>query len=606
MSDTHTDDPSRRRVHVLPPELADKIAAGEVIQRPESVVKELVENSLDAGATRIQVVLEKGGMDLIRVADDGAGMDEQDAVASFLRHATSKILSYDDLERIRTYGFRGEALASVAAVAHVTMSTRRADDDAAVLVTIDGEGPPAVSREGRTPGTTMTVRRLFHRVPARRKFLKSAATELRHCTEAVIRAALSRPDVAVSLRSDGDVVFDLRAGTLRERIRGLFGESTLDGLAPVEERMPEVTVSGFVSTPQFGRKTRAHQYLFLNRRFIIHRGIAHAVASAYEHLLAPGMYPFFVLFFELDPERVDVNVHPSKLEAKFEDDQAMYRFTASVVRRTLAGGGFVPGVGMTGSAADGDGVGLRFLPDAHGPAGMFTPPLREDDRLFSREGFLAGVPAAGGADLAARLLQPASGEIGRPSGSPGAPVWQLHRKYLFVPVEGGVLVVDQHVAHERILYERAKARLEGKAQPSQQLLFARTLELSAAEAGLLGEIMDEVSRLGFTVRMFSGGTVMVEGIPADVRSGAEADLLREVLDEYREEQRSAGPDVRDALAKSFACRAAIKAGDPLNETEQRSLLDQLFATSMPYVCPHGRPVVFRLSLQELDRRFGRT
>src|SRR5512143_1023462 len=300
----------RRRVQILPEQIANKIAAGEVVQRPESVVKELLENSLDAGGRSLVIVVKEGGIDLVQVSDDGEGMDEQDAVNAFGRHATSKIATYEDLEAIRTFGFRGEALASIGAVARVTMKTRRRDEDEAVVVRVEGGGKPSVSKGAREPGTSVSVQNLFFNVPARRKFQKSPTTEFRHVYEAVHRIAISYPEIAVEFVSDGDQIFKLAPAPLPQRLLEVFGERQLSMLFPVEERSELIHVSGYISKPSFGLRSRANQYLFLNRRFISNRTINHAVFSAYEHLLEKGTFPFFLLFLDIDPQRVDINIHP--------------------------------------------------------------------------------------------------------------------------------------------------------------------------------------------------------------------------------------------------------------------------------------------------------
>ncbi|MRR12570.1 DNA mismatch repair endonuclease MutL, partial [bacterium] len=300
-----------RTIHILSEQIANKIAAGEVVLRPESVVKELLENSLDAGARSITLQVKEGGTSLIQIADDGSGMGEEDAVLAFQRHATSKIASYEDLESIRTFGFRGEALASIAAVARVTLTTRRKEDDTAVVVMIEGAGSVKVSRAAREPGTTIAVQNLFYNVPARRKFLKSLTTEYRHVYDAVHRIAISYPEIAIEFLSDGEQILNLRPASLPERLAQVFGERQVDALIPVEERNDAVRISGYIGKPEFGQRTRANQYLFLNRRFIVHRNIAHAVFTSYEHLIQKGSFPFFLLFLEVDPGSVDVNIHPS-------------------------------------------------------------------------------------------------------------------------------------------------------------------------------------------------------------------------------------------------------------------------------------------------------
>ncbi len=595
-----------RRIAVLPDHLANKIAAGEVIQRPESAVKELLENSLDAGARCITVIIKDGGTSLIQVVDDGSGMDEQDAIASFLRHATSKIASYDELEEIRTYGFRGEALASIASIAHVTMNTRRAADDMAVVVRIDGGGAPRISREGREPGTSVSVQNLFYNVPARRKFLKTTTTEFRHVYDAVHRIALGRPDVAITFISDNETIFDLKPASVEQRMIDLFGERQFASMIPVEETTELLDVRGFIGKPVFGQRTRANQYLFLNGRFIVNRNINHAVFSAYENLLVKGTFPFFLLFIEVDPRRVDVNVHPSKMEAKFEDEQGIYRVVSTLVRKGLAGAGgsSVPGLAIGQRDQAEGGEALRFTPAQHVWPG---PVDRATGEIFQA--------TAGGGEIPANLLSPSSSPgafasvqmqgTDRAAEEPTALIWQLHNKYILSQIRNGVMIVDQHVAHERVLYERALRRFKTELQTAQQLLFPYTLQLAPGDYALLMELLPHFLLLGFDIKLFGKNTIVIEGVPPDVKGGQEERIVQDILGLYKEYQQHSPMDVRDNLAKSFSCRSAIKAGDPLNESEMRSLIDQLFATSMPYVCPHGRPIVLRISTEELDRRFGR-
>jgi DNA mismatch repair protein MutL len=607
---------SYRRVAVLPDHLANKIAAGEVIQRPESAVKELLENALDAGATRITVQVREGGKTFIQVADDGAGMDEQDAVTAFLRHATSKILTYEDLEAIRTFGFRGEALASIAAVSQVTMITRRREEEIAVVVKMDAGKSPAVSRAAREPGTTVTVQNLFFNVPARRKFLKSTSTEFRHIHDAVQRAALSRPDVAIEFVSDDEKVFRLSAGSLEHRIIDLFGEPQMESLIPLREETQTISLSGYVGKPSFGAKSRAQQFLFLNGRFIIHRGISHAVQSAYEHLIEPGTFPFFVVFLDLDPHHADVNIHPSKMEAKFDDEQGVYRLVASAVRKCLGSSDFVPSISFGGKGNDASDVALRFGKRQH-----FWPGDSGSDEVwrFPDHPLTPGAtdrPEAGGVqpqgERYASLFGPpisvsSASATDIPSGvMPSSSVWQLHNRYILSPIEGGLLIVDQHVAHERVIYERAMKRFGRPEQASQQLLFPHTFAMTAGDYSLLEDLLPHLEGIGFEIKLFGKNTAVIEGVPPEVRSAEERTILEEVLGLYRDYSRTAPLEVKENVAKSFSCRSAIKSGDPLTDPEMRSLLEQLFAAQMPYVCPHGRPIALRVPLEEFDRRFGRT
>ena len=598
----------RQSIRILPDHLANRIAAGEVIQRPESVVKELLENSLDAGATSVTVVIKDAGSTLIQVSDNGAGIGEQDAALAFQRHATSKIRTAHDLEAISTYGFRGEALASVAAVSRVIMKTRANDADVATTVSIEGGSPARLGQEAREPGTSVSVGMLFYNTPARRKFLKSPATEFRHIYEGVQRVALSRPDVAVHFVSDGETLLQVRPSSREQRVREVLGERLAAGLMPAERSDETLSVSGFIAKPAFGAKTRASQMLFLNGRYIVSRSLGHAVFSAYEHLLPPGTFPMFLLFLSIDPARVDVNVHPSKLEVKFDDDQAVHRFISAAVRNALAASGAVPSLTMGGGRENE--AGLRFSARQHdwpsGAADLGGWAFPERPVVDRSTGELLGIPS-GAMPPVDDLSQPSPDPSPHMPPHPGgrAPVWQLHARYILTPVEGGLLIVDQHVAHERVIYERAMLRMASGSRTSQQLLFPVTVELGPDERALATELESHLAGLGFDFRPFGGGTLILDGVPPDVPPGSETVILHDVLSLYRE-YRSASPlEARETLAKSFACRSAVKSGDTLSPPEMYALLDDLAGATMPFVCPHGRPVLLRIPTEELDRRFGR-
>ncbi len=606
----------KQSIQILPDNIASKIAAGEVIQRPASVVKEVVENSIDAGARNIVITIKDSGKTLIKIADDGNGFSPADLEVAFERHATSKIKSYDDLENIKTLGFRGEALASIAAIAQVEIKSRTADEAVGLSMKVEGGVKHDPEPCGMEPGTTITVKNLFYNTPARRNFLKTNATEFKHILETIQRAALSYPDIAFTFISDDDTVFSVHQSDLFTRIGELFGEELSEGLMECNEETDYLTVYGFLAKPEFSRRTRNEQFLFLNRRYIVNRAINHAVYRAYEHLLIKGSYPFYVLFLDVDPSHIDVNIHPSKLEAKFDNERSVYGIVTSVVRKTLAENDMMPSLSM------GDAAG----PDEHIPAShnrqqstlhmlrvnQQTGELIEERRpgeqnrtdlnLFQRDSFKTPQRKSEGTD---RYYEPEPEQTKQESSTESGLIYQLHNKYILAQIRSGLMIIDQHVAHERILYERALKRFTTENPSSQQLLFPETAELGHAEVELVKEIQPLLDTLGFDLKIFSKNTVIIEGIPADVRPGYEHNILKKVLDEYRSNM-GAQIDVRDNLAKSFACKTAIKSGDSLTDEEMRDLIDQLFATEMPYVCPHGRPVVIKLSVDELDKKFGRT
>ena len=606
-------------ITILPEQLANKIAAGEVVQRPESVVKELIENSIDAGATSISIVIKEGGKSFIQISDNGSGMNDEDAAIAFGRHATSKIKSYEDLENIRTLGFRGEALASIAAVAHVELKTRRSTDDVGTLVRLEGGELKEHSKTSTQPGTTISVRNLFYNTPARRNFLKSNNTEFKHIYDVVQRVALSRPDIAIQFTSDGEDLLDLKSGTIEERLKNLYGERHFETLLPFDEQTELLSVSGFIGKPDFARKSRVDQYLFLNKRPIVNRSINHAIFSGYEHLIEKGNFPFYLVFLDIDPHKVDVNVHPSKMEVKFADEQSIYRFVISIVRKALGSNDLVPSLEVNAAKNfDHSFASLRhaalpqhFTGDFGSPeksifsspsSNVSQAPAQRDplniDKLFSDIPTIP-LPEAG------RPQQFAHGTRENEA-QEGKAIWQLHNKYILSQIRTGLMIVDQHVAHERVLYERALASFENAVPVSQQLLFPHTVQLSAGDFALAKELIPHLQAIGFELKLFGKNTIVLEGVPTDVKAGTEGSILQDILDEFKNNQHRVKLDARDNVAKSFSCKAAIKAGDKLSEVEMRVLIDQLFATSMPYVCPHGRPVVVKISVGELDRRFMRT
>lgn len=580
----------------MPETLANKIAAGEVVQRPASAEKELIENAIDAGAADIAVVIQRAGSALVQVTDNGCGMSAEDAVASFTRHATSKIASIEDLGRIRTLGFRGEALASIAAVAQVTLKTKRHEDESGFLVRMHGGAIRASEPCAAPSGTSIAVRNLFYNVPARRSFLKSSATEFRHLAEMLQRLAVANPMVAFSLHHDDNLVYQLPKPSaedfdeaLRQRICDLFGDEVADYLVPIRQRTSYLSASGVVGRAEFHRRRRGEQFLFVNGRYVRNRSLQHAVSSAYGNLLPSNGYPFHALFLELDPRHADVNVHPTKAEVKFDDERGVYGFVHAVVRKALGTADLVPefNKGETrpvtptwAGSWEGDRASVRGTAPDVTPSGRHAP-----------------------GELSERVYTPpetASGKT-RPDGEPF--LWQLHDRYILTQLRTGMMVMDQRAAHKRILYESALASMQSGLGVSQQLLFPHTVDLPPAEFEILGEIMPELTAIGFSIEVFSGRTVVVRGVPGDIRPGTEQNILEDMLAGYQEDEKTLHSTGRERVARSIAQRGAIKAGESLTEKEMRSLIDRLFLCKMPYVSPDNRPTVIRISLEELEKRF---
>ncbi len=621
-------------IRVMPETLANKIAAGEVVQRPASAAKELIENALDAGADQVTVVLKSAGRELVQVIDNGCGMGPADAVACFQRHATSKIRSVEDLERILTLGFRGEALASIAAVAQVELRTKRVRDEAGVCVRVEG-GILKSSEPCATPnGTSIAVRNLFFNVPARRNFLKSPATEFKHLVETFQFLALSHPGVGFTLIHDENEIHRLDRiasndtfEAIRARVSGIFGKEYGQKLIPVEEATSYLSVYGFVGHPSLRRKSRGEQFLFVNGRYVKNRSLEHAVAAAFGDALPEGTYPFFTLFLNLDPAHVDVNVHPTKAEVKFDDERGVYGFMKAVVKKALGVSELTPQIGGEPEQTVGSPFSHEGGQAVPAPVTFPTPrPMRSPEGGASRPASprsfgprssqamdlgdqseqLYAVPGLEPAVTGGPIASGATTDLEDAQSVPSETLlWQLHQAYILTQIRSGLMVVDQNAAHERILYERALNSLRGGFELSQQLLFPHTLDFSPADYELLKELLPDLRSLGFDIEFFGGRSVVVRGVPAEIRAGDERSVIEDVLAQYK--SYGEGPQLkkRERLARSLARRSAIKHGEQLTVKEMRSLIDQLFLCEMPYACPHGRPTMVKITIAELNSRFGR-
>ena len=616
-----------RKIKILPENIANKIAAGEVVQRPESVVKELMENSIDAEAATIELIIKNAGKSLIQVCDDGIGMTEEDVVLSIQKHATSKIHEYSDLEEIQTLGFRGEALSSIAAVSQLEIKTETRDEEIGTSVRIE-DSINIIKAKGSFPkGTCISVKNLFFNTPARRNFLKTNATELRHIIDTFNKIALSHHQLNFKLFNDDDLICDYPKGTIEDRIEQVFADNMLDALISVEEKTDFISLYGYIGKPSMLKKSKGEQYLFLNSRYVISKQMNHAVFSAYENILEKGDYPFFVLFLEVDPKRTDINVHPAKLEVRFDDERDIYNFVKAVIKKSLGMHDLVPSMMFTGESNGEEKIKIDNYRRVD-KNDFSDRPVFKREKSFAKTNFsdrdidliFSSIPDdITKNDSSSSSSHPFSGteskevfhEITKTNTEDRREenptfIFQLHNKYILSQIKTGLMIIDQHVAHERILYEKALNRFDANLPFSQQLLFPRTVELDPASYAIVKEINTYLTKLGFEIKFFSKNTIIIEGVPDDVKRGSEEKILLELIEEYTLNQREKKLEERDNIAKSYSCKTAIKAGDYLSDKEMRLLIDQLFATSMPYVCPHGRPIVVKISLDEFDRRFGRT
>jgi len=624
---SETIDTRTSEIRRLPPEVIGRIAAGEMIARPSAAVKELVENALDAGATRIVVRVTEALDRLLEVADDGGGIPGADLALALERHATSKIRREEDLLAVGTLGFRGEALAAIAEIARVTLTSSTREAEHAWEVRAAAGRVEAPRAAARAPGTTVLVEDLFYNTPVRKRFLKKGPGEMRLAREALQAYALAHPGVAWRLEQDGRALLDLPAAVdLRERILQLHGGRLLEGLLPIDSREGEFALRGFVGAPELARAGGRHQTLFVNGRWIVSPWLAQALRQAFGDLLPGHQSPWAALFLECPSDQVDVNLHPTKREVRFLDERRLYGFVQGAIRPAVARllprffleQGEAPG----GSAGGGGGEGPRGA-GARGGAGSAwagasssgAPPARGDGLNEARR--LYGGPSGQGGEArygdsrqdglplehgAAVADQPV---LGADAADQLVSLWQLHGRYILAVTRKGLLLIDQHAAHERVLYEKILARMRHEPAAGQQLLFPVILELSEEETELFRRIAGDLTRMGFDCDAFEERSVVVRGVPPLWRARSEAGLLRDLLGEARQEDLREGTTA-ESLARAFACRAAIKSGEPLSVEEMNRLVDELFATRLPHGDPHGRPTFVFLSLADLDRRFGRS
>ena len=573
----------------LPEDLRNKISAGEVIERPASVVKELLENSIDAGATEITVVVEKGGHQLIQVRDNGHGITADGLAQAFLRYTTSKISKVDDLFKIRTLGFRGEALASIASVSEINVSSS-VDESAGYQMDLVNGVTDAIKAAPPIGGTEITVRNLFYNTPARKKFLKSATTEFRQIVKMLRRFGLEFPEVSFQLMHNDKTILNLTPESLEERIIALTDPSYRDQLLPVNMIKGDYNISGFVGTLNLVRGRPGEQYLFVNRRFIQNRLLNSAVYAAYESLVKRGEYPFSLLNLVLPPDQLDVNVHPRKIEVRFTDEWRIYHVVKSAVREALASI-------------------LATIPSFEQHVGQMVTFGKEIDPNQRQEPlwFTPAKQSESGADLqrAKEYVSNLADQKEEATAIEGSIMWQVHDKYIISQINSGLVIIDQHVAHERVLFEDALLAFDSTPLSAQTLLFSEILEFSTDEYSVLLDILPYLEKLGFRMKENGQNKILLEAIPSDMGWGNENSVIRDIIDHYVANREKSSSYVEN-LAASFACHAAVKAGDSLTIEEMQVLVNRLFATKHPYYCPHGRPIIVQLSLEELDQRFERS
>ncbi|MCQ2306496.1 MAG: DNA mismatch repair endonuclease MutL [Bacteroidales bacterium] len=589
-------------IKLLPDSVANQIAAGEVIQRPASVVKELIENAIDAGATQVDLIVKDAGRTLISVIDDGCGMSETDARLCFERHATSKIKCAADLFKIRTMGFRGEALASIAAVAQVELSTRRNEDEVGTKIKIEGSKVTEQMPKPMSTGTNFTIKNLFFNVPARRNFLKSNDAELRHINEEFFRITMMNPEVGFTFTSNDKELFHLYPGTLKQRIVGLFGREYESKVLPVNQVTESVTINGFIVKPEFSKKTRGEQYFFVNRRFIKHAYLHHAVESAYKELIPQDCFPGYFIEIQIDPKDIDINIHPTKTEVNFIDVKLIYAIMHSAVRKAIGQHNLAPmldfdvnpNLGIDfGDASRSDRPLLEPKVDFNPSYNPFKiNPIRHQQQNW-RIAYDDSEDTVSENNV--ELVQNVSDEQ-------KSLFIQLQQSFIVTSVKSGLLVIDQHLAHERILYEKYLKEMELNVEASQQELFPQHISLNVNDVSLLKEVKPELEKVGFRLEPLNQTTFIINGTPVDSKGSDAVALIEKILESYKTNLTENQLDKKINLARSLASQMAVKAGQTLNSVEMQNLVDRLFGCAVAEVSPSGKKIFTIINAEELKTR----
>ncbi len=602
-----------QKINLLPEEVYNKIAAGEVVQRPSSVVKELVENSIDSGATNITVIVKDAGKKLISVTDNGCGMSEDDLRLSIKRHATSKIKSADDLENINSLGFRGEALSSIAAVSQLEIKTRTDNQEVGTRLYFTSETEFRTEKVASQKGTTVSVRNLFYNVPARKNFLKSNSTELKNITNLIKYFALAYPEVNFKFFNEDKLQFNFMSDNLNSRMKEVFGQNILDMVIETYEQIDFIELSGFIAKPTFLTDSKFEQHLFVNRRYVKSKSINHAVFSAYQNILSKGEYPFFVLFLDIDPSRLDVNIHPTKQEIKFYDDTQIYSFVNAVVKKSLGSYDFVP------KSFSSNVFESKQKNNSHKKDRMkrTNSASIDDDKLELLFGDVEKELSSNENNNV--LLHPFSKNksvevehratnksVESESETQKDFVVSLHDKYILTQIKSGLMVIDAHLAHIRILYDKALSSLNTNMSFAQQLLFVQTFRISKEAYNMLQSNDKLFSAIGFEIRYFSNSTISITGVPSDVKFGSEVKALMGILEELLALSKVKKENIsNEKFAQIYSKHVALKMNNSMTQNRMKSLIDQLFSTSNPYISPCNKPIIVKIPLTEFDKKFER-
>lgn len=628
-------------IQLLPDSIANQIAAGEVIQRPASVVKELMENAIDAGATSVKLIVKEAGKTLIQVIDNGSGMSETDARMCFERHATSKIRAAKDLFAIRTMGFRGEAMASIAAVAHVEMRTKLHNEDLGTRLVIEGSDVKTQEACQCAGGTNLSIKNLFFNIPARRNFLKSNTVEMRHIMDEFQRIAIAHSDIFFSLHHNNTEVFHLPAGKLRQRIVGIFGNNSNKKLVPITEETDALKLYGYVGKPEFAKKTRGEQLFFVNQRFIKSGYLNHAIITGYEDLLPKDTFPLYVIFIEIDPARIDINVHPTKQEIKFDDERLVYNYLKVGVRHALGQYSITPTLDfdqeMTFSQSQNFGLPKQQKQDpipftieskatsgnrsSSNSGGSYSPPNLSQREKSNQKNWQNLYEGLDDSDEEKNSEHPSENrndtitieskwsneneldDEGNTFSKEQKEPYQIHSTYIVSQIKSGFLLIDQQAAHERILYEQYLEVLESQETYTQKELFAKNITLSPVDSAVLTELLPQINQLGFDIRGFGNETFVIHGVPANLKSGQDEQKVIEMLLEQYKRNTELKLGLQENIARSMARSAAIKRGQSLTVTEMNELIDKLFGCLVPFKSPTGKNCFLSYDMDELEKRF---